>query len=110
MDYIEVLVGVISALISSIVLIWWGMRICKKDITIKHNVDPYSWFMIHTIVYFITILDLFEGEYTFEKYTEEDIRKNIEMDLSKFATDRKDILKEGWSKVYEVCEQKEKEK
>lgn len=55
MDYIEVLVGVISALISSIVLIWWGMRICKKDITIKHNVDPYSWFMIHTIVYFITI-------------------------------------------------------
>lgn len=32
------------------------------------------------------------------------------MDLSKFATDRKDILKEGWSKVYEVCEQKEKEK
>ena len=56
------------------------------------------------------LLDLFEGEYTFEKYTEEDIRKNIEMDLSKFATDRKDILKEGWSKVYEVCEQKEKEK
>lgn len=55
MDYIEVLVGVISALISSIVLIWWGMRICKKDITIKHNVNPYSWFMIHTIVYFITI-------------------------------------------------------
>lgn len=35
MDYIEVLVGVISALISSIVLIWWGMRICKKDITIN---------------------------------------------------------------------------
>lgn len=54
------------------------------------------------------LLDLFEGEYTFEKYTEEDIRKNIEMDLSKFATDRKDILKEGWSKVYEVCEQRRK--
>lgn len=55
MDYIEGLIGVISALISSIALTWWGIGICKKDIEIKHNVDPYGWFMVHTIVYFITI-------------------------------------------------------
>ena len=55
------------------------------------------------------LLNLFEREYSIDKKNE-DIRKEIEIDLSKFAADRKDILKEGWSKVYEVCKQKEKEK
>lgn len=55
MDYIVGLIGVISALISSIVLTWWGIGICRKNIKIEHNVDPYGWFMIHTIVYFFTI-------------------------------------------------------
>lgn len=56
------------------------------------------------------LLELFEREYSFEKYTEEEIRMNIGNSLSKLAKNRKDILKEGWNKVYEVCEQKEKEK
>ena len=59
---------------------------------------------------YVILLELFEREYSFEKYTEEEIRMNIGNSLSKLAKNRKDILKEGWNKVYEVCEQKEKEK
>lgn len=49
-------IWIITSLISSVILIVTVDRIFKRPILVKHNLNPYEWFGVHIIVYFMTLI------------------------------------------------------
>ena len=50
------IIGIITSIISSVILIFTVNRIFKRPIVIKHNLNTYEWFGVHMIVYFMTLI------------------------------------------------------
>lgn len=54
----NIIIGILSGVLSSIFFICWGHRIYNKEIKIEHKLNPLSWIYIHSIVYFLTIMSM----------------------------------------------------
>ena len=51
-----------------------------------------------------------ENIYFYQNYEEKQIIMLIEDELTKISSEREDLLKEGWSIAYKLCDDKEKQK
>lgn len=50
------IIWIVTSVISSVILIFMVNRIFKRPVVIKHNLNPYEWFGVHIIVYFMTLI------------------------------------------------------
>lgn len=50
------IIWIVTSVISSAILIFVVNRMFKRPVVIKHNLNPYEWFGVHMIVYFMTLI------------------------------------------------------
>ena len=65
-----IIYGLISGILSSVLSSYIGYRICKREIVIKHNLNPFYWFWVHFLVSIFTVMLMAFSDFVYENFAD----------------------------------------